>query len=557
MKNQKLFIIIGGLLLVVGVSLAYFVTKILTNGNGGGTSGTTAVIRGAKIDVEGILEFEDLEILPEHKTISTIKVTATGNNKLIPYNLIWKGTNTLSTKLNFTIYKTSKECTISNIDNLGNTIATGTINKNESKVTLVKDEFVTATSTGEKVYYYVILEYPNLDEPQNYDLEGSIEGKVTVEESDIKPDINILATYVKQEDGEYKQVEAIPQEGYQLNAEKSTCSNGTIPRWDVKTKRFYADNLNKSGTSCYLYFDEYIPTITIDNIIASVNPKDTTPNFSQIATTDEGVYKVADGMYGGYSYYWRGAVTDNYVKFGGFCWRIVRINGDGSMRLIYDGVTCHANGTKTTESIAVDKVAYNTNFNQSNYVGWTYEETSQRTLSGTSSNAKTQTEKWYNANITGTNANKVADGKYCNDRNPAPGYKWAINPNNVICYAAYTRLWEDFAPTLACNSEDVYTLKVGLITTDEILMAGGRSDNASYYLYNGQKYWTMSPCAWIGTTGVGGIAGVFFLNASGFTNNAGTHNDTIGLRPVINLKADTQFQEGGNGTLDNPYIISN
>ena len=72
MKNQKLFIIIGGLLLVVGVSLAYFVTKILTNGNGGGTSGTTAVIRGAKIDVEGILEFEDLEILPEHKTISTI-----------------------------------------------------------------------------------------------------------------------------------------------------------------------------------------------------------------------------------------------------------------------------------------------------------------------------------------------------------------------------------------------------------------------------------------------------------------------------------------------------
>ena len=259
-KNKRLLIVVGVLLLFGGASLAYFITKILTNGNGGSTNVTTAVIKGATLNIEGILEFEDLEILPGHKSVSAIKVTATGNNELIPYNLIWNGTNTLTTPLEFKIYKTSEEievnatcekrrkavgsvtqiseeCNISNIDKLGTEIASGRINKNDTKVILAKDEFITATSTGDVKYYYVILEYPNLDEPQNYDLEGSLEGEVTVEESNIKPDINILASYVKQDDGEYKQVEEIPQSGYALNIEKSTCTNNAMPI--INKKKFW------------------------------------------------------------------------------------------------------------------------------------------------------------------------------------------------------------------------------------------------------------------------------------------------------------------------------
>ena len=583
-KNQKLLIVVGVLLLFGGVSLAYFVTKILTNGNGGSTSVTTAVIRGATINVEGILEFEDLEILPGHKTVSAIKVTATGNNELIPYNLIWKGTNSLTTPLNFSIYKTSEEievnatcekktkmvgaskqlseeCAISNIDRLGTEIASGRINKNDSKVILAKDEFITATSTGDKKYYYVILEYPNLDEPQNEDLDGTFEGEVTVEESDIKPDINIIAAYVKQDDGEYRQVEDIPQEGYQLNTEKSTCSNGTIPGWDTKNKRFYADNLNKSGTSCYLYFDEYVPTAS-ETILNNITINNGTPTFSNVSTTDEGVYSVSDLVYGGTSYYWRGAVTNNYVKFAGKCWRIIRINGDGSMRLIYDGATCHANGTSTAESIAVASTAYNTGYNQSNYVGWTYTGTSQRTLSGTASNAKTKLESWYNSNIGNntTYASKIADGKYCNDRNvtAAPsswgsGYltTWSAS-GTKFAYAGAKRLYEDYAPTLACNSGDVYTLKVGLITADEVEFAGGKNENnTSYYLYNGQNYWTMSPYSWNSN----GNASVFVVNLSGYLD-WNSVNDIRGLRPVINLKSDALFTSGGTGTQSNPYVVS-
>ena len=290
---------------------------------------------------------------------------------------------------------------------------------------------------------------------------------------------------------------------------------------------------------------------TTDSILARITVKTGTPDFSKAATTDEGVYKVSDPVYGGYSYYWRGAVTNNYVKFANFCWRIIRINGDKSLRLIYDGATCHANGISTDESLTVKKVSYNSTSNQSNYVGWTYTGTSQRTLSGTASTAKTKLESWYSSNITGTNASKIADGKYCNDRNVQTGSSWAID-GNMFYYSAHKRITTDYAPTLSCNNGDIYILKVGLITVDEVIYAGGNSNNnISYYLYNGNAYWTMSPSGWSGVS-----AFVYDVRADGHSGyNNTVFGATAGLRPVINLKSDTEFQLGGNGTQNNPYIV--
>jgi len=357
-----------------------------------------------------------------------------------------------------------------------------------------------------------------------------------------------LAVYIKQEDGSYKASNTIPSIGYTLNNEKSTCSNGARQTWS--NNGLNIANLTSNNTNCYLYFDGDASTNKLKELGLTSNT--TTPDFSQIATTDEGVYKVSDPVYGGYSYYWRGAVTNNYVKFANKCWRIVRINGDGSMRLIYDGTTCHANGTSTADSIAVASTAYNTSYNQSNYVGWTYTGTSQRTLSGTSSNAKTQLESWYASNIGNntTYSSKIADGKYCNDRDVQSGSSWAAT-GNLFNYAGDKRLYTDYAPTLACNSGDVYTLKVGLITADEVEFAGGKNaNNTSYYLYNGQNYWTMSPYHWSGSN-----ARVFRVDSSGYLD-INQVNDAFGLRPVINLKADTLFATGGNGTQNNPYVVS-
>ncbi len=294
-------------------------------------------------------------------------------------------------------------------------------------------------------------------------------------------------------------------------------------------------------------------------ILNNITVKTNMPDFSQTATTDEGVYKVSDGMYGGYSYYWRGAVTNNYVKFGGFCWRIIRINGDGTIRLIYDGRTCHANGTNTTESIAVTNVKYNTSWNSTSYAGWTYTLGLQRTLEGTASNAKIQTDNWYNTNLSDYES-KIADGKFCNDRSTSTS--WESFPRYTLYFGGSSRNGVEkvtrINPSLSCLNEDIYVLKVGAIIIDEVAMAGAtkNSSNGLYYLYNGQNYWTMSPALWWSSSEDGESINVFNVMDSGIFGYSYIFGvaTTSGIRPVINLKSDITFSSG-NGTLNNPYVV--
>ena len=112
-NRNKLPIIVGALLLVIGISFAYFTSTIIFDGKGAGTTGTTATINGSTVNVEGNLSFNDLDILPGHKNVSSIKVTATGGNELVPFNLVWTGTNELGTPLNYTVYKTTTNVEVS------------------------------------------------------------------------------------------------------------------------------------------------------------------------------------------------------------------------------------------------------------------------------------------------------------------------------------------------------------------------------------------------------------------------------------------------------------
>ena len=362
-----------------------------------------------------------------------------------------------------------------------------------------------------------------------------------------------LAVFIKQEDGSYKTSTSIPQTGYTLNIEKSTCSNGAKPTWNNNTLKL--SNLTSENTNCYLYFDEEESTKKLKELGLGANT--TKPNFANAAITDEGIFGEEDGMYGGTSYYWRGATTTNYLKFGGFCWRIIRINGDGSLRLIYDGATCHVNGTSTSESLAVTDQVYNSDSSRSEYVGYTYTTGSQRTTSGTASNLKTQNETWYNSNLA-SYASKMADGKYCNDRNTGAGYSWSSQPSSTLYYAGYDRSGAKSAssvsPTLSCPSGDVYTLKIGAITMDEVVIAGGKwgTPNNAYYLYSGNYYWTMSPYLFAPSSTY--PAGVFYVNTSGNLISNSVNHTVPGVRPVINLKADVVISTG-NGTIDSPFVV--
>ena len=360
-----------------------------------------------------------------------------------------------------------------------------------------------------------------------------------------------IAIYVKQEDGNYEKTNTIPENGYMLNEDRSVCSNNAKPNWNFKTNILKINNLSSNNTSCYLYFEP--ATEEVNTILGNITVNKYTPDFSKIATTDEGIFKTNDND--GVSYYWRGAATTNYLKFGGYCWRIVRINGDGTIRLIYDGTTCHNNGEITTDSIAVENVSYSTNKDRSEYVGWTYTEGLQRPANnneGTPSNAKTKLEEWYNANLK-SQESKIADGKYCNDRNVVNGQSWSSSPSASFNYASYKRLYEDYMPTLNCSSNDLYTLKVGLIMADEIELSGCKNAiNTSYYLYNGQNYWTISPYQWYYGSSISLYARVFAVNSDGYFGYWNV-DYTHGVRPVINLKANVTIM--GTGTINDPYEV--
>ncbi len=572
-KNKKLIIIVSVLLLFGGLSFGYFASKFLSGGQGATASGKTATINGAKVTVTGNLEFNDLSIYPGHKNVSSITVTATGNNELIPYNLIWAGTNSLNTTLKYTVYKTSQsidvksncevktkvvsgaqiineECNLTNIDSLGDVISTGEITTNNSstKITIAGDEFITATANGDTKYYYVILEYPNLETSQNEDIGGTFNGEVSVEGRNAKADINILATYIKQDDGTYKETQDIPQSGYALNTKKSTCSNGTIPGWDFNSKRFYADNLTKSGTSCYLYFDK---AITVQEIIASKTVS-TRTDFSTTLTTDTtGTIYSAEDDYGT-SYYYAGNPSDNWVKFGGFYWRIIRINGDGTIRMIYNGPTTDQTG----ETTGIGSSAFNTNYNDNMYVGYMY-TSGEVHGRGTDSTLKVQLDNWYNNNLKNYE-NYIATGggaSFCNDRQPSTE-ETSMNGGGgtgttITYYAAKYRLYVNKAPTFKCaDTRDRFATSVGLITADEAAYAGGvlyEKSNSSYYLYNGQYHRTMTPAQF------GSHAHVFCIFADGMLGTPFV-DDPNGYRPVINLKSDVTLT--GTGTSSDPYIVS-
>lgn len=321
-----------------------------------------------------------------------------------------------------------------------------------------------------------------------------------------------------------------------------------------------------------------------------ITPKTGTATFANAATNDEGVYTMEDDY--GTSYYYRGNITNNYVQFAGFYWRIIRVNGDGTIRMIYDGTVGYANGQANTNRMILFDTVWNNNYNDVKYVGYTYgpagttKSTSaiQAQSNVESSNIKTKLENWYKTNIVDKGYNEyVADRIFCNDREVETDLAHANNgsyssystnafgtnkalfkPGSRVGYAVTSP-----NPSFKCsqtgdaftrdeaNGNGALTYPVGLITADEATAAGsGINDtiNKNYYLYKGAKYWTMSPSNGLNS---GGYAIVFYIGSNGeVSTNSGNVNASGGIAPVINLNTRYFLTFTGNGTVSNPYRAS-
>ena len=262
-----------------------------------------------------------------------------------------------------------------------------------------------------------------------------------------------------------------------------------------------------------------------DNKLITATPTLTTSSNN---TSDEsGLYSSTATNTGNPTYYFRGNVENNYVKFAGFTWRIVRINEDGTVRLIMQ-----------------DGINNNTNYQfNSNYNNYTY-------MYYTNSNAKTTLENWYQTNI-GSKVDlisKVVGGNYyCEQAKTKYGGDWTSGNATMTLYSNYT---PNFKCSTDGNEKGLVNASVGLLSYDEVVYAGGyrEESNSNYYLYNPNIYWwTMS------SAGVApGNSSIWSVNTSGIVNRNGVAA-TIVFRPVINLKTDVVVS--GNGKSSSPYQL--
>ena len=261
-----------------------------------------------------------------------------------------------------------------------------------------------------------------------------------------------------------------------------------------------------------------------DNKLITAEPTLTTSSNN---TSDEsGLYSSTATNTGNPTYYFRGSVENNYVSFAGFTWRIVRINEDGTVRLIMqDGI--NNNGY----------IVFNSNY--SDYSDMYY----------TNSEAKTTLESWYQTNI-GSNENlakNVANGNYyCEQAKVKQSDSWTSG-SAVMTY------YENYTPNFKCetdgNGKGQVSSSVGLLTYDEVVYAGcyyGQS-NRDYYLYTNKYFWTMSP-----TGIVSGTSNVWRIGTAGNIYNSPV-KDPNALRAVLNLTVDTQVI--GHGTSQDPYQL--
>ena len=452
------------------------------------------------------------------------------------------------------------------------------------------------------------------------------------EDNIAKEEYNSLSMYIVDGEEETPTNNMPNASEYELDS-KSYCLRGKDKLTDVLKNidnNFAFTNL-KTDDKCYLYFskkktpsEKTLSELELHSQGAIITGPSCngdkgstcwnggTPDNKKNNMTQNGVYSAEDDF--GKSYVFRGTVNDNWVKFGqegsdDIWWRIIRVNGNGTIRLIYAGTGTDAPATDTSVT-QTNKIAFNSAINDNTYVGFKYGQAGQTKYDDTHKNTNKSTimgelESWWGQTTLGSLSSKIdVETGFCNDRQTSVAAHGSYGINGwgtqQTVYAPWDRLLKvnttdadaTQRPTLKCGykngstdknarKRDLFTgpsataggtdgvdgkvegnneliVPIGLITSDEVVFAGGfmYQNNNGYWLHTDQNYWTMSPFGFDGST-----AYVFCVRSvTGELMNSNRVNNTYGVRPVINLKADTQFKFDAEskdtiGTTSNPYIV--
>lgn len=343
------------------------------------------------------------------------------------------------------------------------------------------------TNNSERDFYYEISmkELNGFDENLKYSVSSS-EANINITNSSLEKNDFLLVDNVF--------IKSKTTENFKLTIENNK-----------KTSFILA--INKMSDNEELFFS----TILNNNDVKK-NPV-TKPSL-EIAKENEGLIESIDDY--GLAYYFRGNVDNNYVRFADLLWRIVKINGDGTVKLVLNNVLNELSGfTSKAES--------------------EYE----------SMDIINKLNNYYESNLK-KNENYILNTRFCKETEST------VSGNDKI-YNAYTRIVTNNIPSFNCLGE-TYRSRIGLLTVDEISFAGGnfKDDNKNYYLYNSEieDTWWLSSLA----KTKDGINYPFSVTKDGKIGDSNSGASYKSVRPVINIIKKVTVK--GSGTLEDPYVIN-
>jgi len=526
-RRGKLIVSITGifiiLLALVGLTYAYFLTRIRGNENDKSISVTTANLELVYGDGNNLVTAGNIEP-GDPITPKTFRVTNNGNATVEDFNIYLEDVrNGLSRKTDMIYTVTCENTTVGAESSKCEDFEVVENEKNGTELVfpsvvsvIAKDTLDPATETtnAEQHTYTITVTYKEMNVDQSEDMNKEVSAKVNIYDSKTK----FLASEIM------KNVKSATETKYVEPSMLGIEENTTLPAHSINLET------------------EKILTYTMDDY--------------------------------GTSYYFRGNVDDNYVNFAGMCWKIVRIEGDGSVKLILEDryAECNDRETeKTSEIFTGNWSSHNGDISSiedsppGRDVTFGYNDSNLRTdfINFVEDNGLANSSKSFQTEFLTDYLDKLKVDEWCYDDTII-----RIDSDNEY-YGAYTRIIENKTPSLKCTGNkltkfiDNTDMYVGTLTADEMTFAGlYNSTNYSNYLINNISkdklfWWSLTPSNYSSMIQADGI---FLMSWDGSLHDYFVCANTAYLRPVITLKSIVTINKLENsieneGSVNNPYVV--
>ena len=612
-KKQKIIVSVVGitivLLTLLGLTYAYFLTRIQGNTNDKSISVTTANLILEYADVNDEL-ITDSAVEPGKSWTKTFVATNKGN-ATVTYGVALENiVNTIERKddLVYTLDCKQYSKTCFSIDKTNKTV-TGTISGTCNSVTTettfpsIGTIIVQNEIADDKAQVYTLtITYKEMNVDQSVDMNKTFSAKANVVDPNVfKPyGEGTLATaiidsaknktngtelvstpktlpaqarssfiYLKGEDPTTFTSSRSSATNYYISYADDYTVNETTGKFTlvnptVATTK-YTTSMASSLVGKYAVWGTSTPTVTntqnqssIYKISTNVSDITSTIKYATInsnslitKSTEKELSTTPDDY--GTSYYYRGGVEDNYVNFAGMCWKIVRIEGDGSTKLILED-----------RSVECNSSSYTGNWSDGNTVAFGYDSNYKADFLNYSGGLADSLKSFQT-----TLSSKLTTGKSLNDYLKVDDWCYDYNVTSTDSsgnqyYGAHKRIETDKSPSLKCTGtklnkyKDNTDMYVGTLTADEMSFAGATdSTNYTHYLMNSYAksnnlyWWGLSPLYYFAEFG---NDYALPLNVDGSLHGCSVHRDVYS-RPAVSLKSSTIIKTG-NGTKSNPYTVA-